>query len=420
MEIISPPKPENGAPEVDQQNPSFTTRMAACDRLDLLVNNELFADVVFSVGSEGTLMFGHKAILTMASDVFRAQFTGSFRESRENGQEHEILVIDIEPPVFKEILRYAYCDRVRITAGNVLHLLYAAEKYLLAKLTKECNDFVEKHLCEKNVLRMFDQNRSYELEDINRKCLEIISANPILMFGDEHFLTLDSKSLELIAECKRMNCHLSHLLGAIEAWLKINEHDADRGNEIRDKVLKFTKLEHMCKNIQNFSASRYQLDIKTEMFVETENNTKKTFFIYGIGIPLKMKNMCSTPETVHVDITIARQIRNIGTDLSPVIIKRLSVPVDTFMQVKEIMFVRQKIDCKTMLNVQIRINNIDQPMLVMENFTSDQPDVGLRFKVRKENTTNCVAYVLYDEGNDIVTTWQNFFFPQRIRRSNRS
>lgn len=402
---MTTPKPINGTPEADQQqNPPSTTSRSAMGRLELLVNSELFADVVFSVGSDETLMYGHKAILTMASDVFRAQFTGSFRESRENGQEHEILVVDIEPPVFTEILRYAYCDKATISADNVLHLLYAAEKYLLTKLIKKCTEFAEERLCEANVLEIFEQNRSYELEDINRKCLDIICLNPIRMFGDENFLTLDSKSLDLIAGCERMNCQLSHLLKAIDAWLKINEHDAERGNVIRDKVLKRPKLEYMCQNIQNFSSGRYQLDITTEMTVETAKNSGKNFYIYGIAIPLKMKQHVNAPQTVNIDLSITRQYEFAAfKSQKPVLIKRLTIPVSTFVHVEEIMFARQKIGNGIGVNIQIRMSNAFWPMFCMDKFTSDQPDVELHFSdssSKEGEAINCVAYVLYDEGKE--------------------
>lgn len=365
--------------------------MDALSRLESLVNNELFADVVFSVGSDGTKMFGHKAILTMASDVFRAQFTGSFKESRDHGLEDEIRVIDIEPPVFKQVLCYAYCDRVTISADNVLHLLYAAEKYLLTKLANKCTTFIEQHLSEENVLQVFAQNERYNLEDINRMCLNIICSNPIRMFEDENFLTLDAKSLKLIAEYKRMNCELTQLLVGIENWLKIHERDGERGNEILNAVRKREPIDHMCSYLYNFSSGFYKTKIEFKMTIDVD----RPFYIYGIGIVLKSRTSIEH-ETVRLDVSINR------VDLaSPTITRSMVVPVGIVSRIEEIMFERQEIDRGNGLDIHVKIDNPDWPMYSMRDFTLDQPEVRWiisHSSVRRSHvTTNCLQYVLYSE-----------------------
>ena len=62
------------------------------------------ADVEFSVGGER--MPAHKIVLQARSPVFRALLTGPMRE----GHEASVEVVDVQPPVFRALLAFAYTD----------------------------------------------------------------------------------------------------------------------------------------------------------------------------------------------------------------------------------------------------------------------------------------------------------------------
>ena len=66
------------------------------------VDNEEFSDVTFLV--EGKVVYGHKVILSLLSERFRAMFSCGFKESRER----EIPLEDIRYPVFLQMLEYIY------------------------------------------------------------------------------------------------------------------------------------------------------------------------------------------------------------------------------------------------------------------------------------------------------------------------
>ena len=59
-------------------------------------------------------------------------------------------VPDIEPDVFKVLLRYIYIGQVPLQRMDKLAigLLAAADKYLLEKLKKACRDHLVKNICK--------------------------------------------------------------------------------------------------------------------------------------------------------------------------------------------------------------------------------------------------------------------------------
>uniref|UniRef100_A0A8D8FPF1 BTB/POZ domain-containing protein 6 n=1 Tax=Culex pipiens TaxID=7175 RepID=A0A8D8FPF1_CULPI len=431
-------------------------------RLERLINNEQFADVAFRVGEPGEVIFGHKAILSEASEVFRAQFSGMFKESRENVREHEIPIVDIEPGTFKELLRYMYCERVTVTADNVVDISYGSKKYLLTKLNQLCESFVQRNVTEDNVLGVFDSNRRYELEGINRICLDIVCDNPIRIFAHESFLTLARESVRMIASRKAMNCQTDQLLSAIERWIQVNEDEQEDGTKIVAMVREQKGRGVMCKKIHNFAAGHYVSSIGFQqpnqqsspnysfatprsIFSAVSNGpvaapldifgrpanasagtpvfgsspimpaaptnsspTQKTFIlkidtdkpcsIYGVGIYIKCKQF---EQTVTMDISVER------TGMFPTNEKR-TVTAREDLYVEEVLFQKQLIDAGVTCTIKVQMHHGITSLFCRKNFESEQPESGLRFTcsngadplmVGGQSGTNCcVAYVLYNFG----------------------
>lgn len=97
-----------------------------------LLQNEQFADLTISVGSE--TYRAHKAILVARSTVFAAMFQHDMQESQRN----EITIKDMEPNVFREVLRFIYTDKVEGLPQMACELLAAADRYDLTRLKVMC------------------------------------------------------------------------------------------------------------------------------------------------------------------------------------------------------------------------------------------------------------------------------------------
>jgi BTB/POZ domain-containing protein 3/6 len=55
-------------------------------------------------------------------------------------------VPDVEPDAFLALLKYLYCDEIQLEPDSVLATLYAAKKYIVPHLARECVKYLETSL----------------------------------------------------------------------------------------------------------------------------------------------------------------------------------------------------------------------------------------------------------------------------------
>lgn len=146
------------------------------DNLGKLLESGEGMDVTFKVKNE--LFRAHKIVLKMRSPVFNAELT---RDKRKR----IIIVEDIEPPVFKALLRFIYTDSLPSMGdldGNendeiVRHLLVAANRYGLVRMKLMCESILCNRLAVQDVaatLAAADQCRCYKLKDA---CIQFINSS---------------------------------------------------------------------------------------------------------------------------------------------------------------------------------------------------------------------------------------------------
>ena len=119
-------------------------------QLEKLFEDMKFSDVVFNIG---TRQFpAHKSILAARSEVFEAMFTHSTKEKLTN----QIDIEDIEPGIFKELLRFIYTGRLNSTTMETMAagLLIAADKYLLTELKNECENYLVRQMSPVNCVEL--------------------------------------------------------------------------------------------------------------------------------------------------------------------------------------------------------------------------------------------------------------------------
>ena len=112
----------------------------AADRLvsrtSNLLQNKSFTDVTFIVGppSHSKKYVGHRVLLAMTSPVFEALFYGDAADKSK-----VIRIPDLAPVGFENLLRYAYTDSLNlVSVEDAMLTAYAAKKYLLPHLLREC------------------------------------------------------------------------------------------------------------------------------------------------------------------------------------------------------------------------------------------------------------------------------------------
>ncbi|XP_001651156.2 BTB/POZ domain-containing protein 6 [Aedes aegypti] len=297
-----------------------------------LINNPYLSDVVFKVGQAGVLIYAHKLIITTASEVFYAQFNGHFMEARNDQKSAPVIVQDIEPGVFLEVLIYIYCERVNLNASNMLDIYYASHKYMLQSLSEKCEDAFERLTTEDNVLKVFQENQKHRFDNVDQQCLKIIRDNPIKHFKQDHFLKLSAEALLVIASQSTINCQEDHMRQAIETWKKQNGA-LDVAYNIKDVL---------CRKLHFFGSPYFQANIDTSLLL----TVKSKIALYGLGVFVGVDQ--EIPPAGKVEIVIMCQGKQLASK---------SVPIHKNLQTHEIMFEKVIIDANC--NIQVAIKKPD-------------------------------------------------------------
>jgi N-acetylneuraminic acid mutarotase len=145
------------------------------DDLRKLINNPVFADVTFLV--ENQPVYATRANLAARSEHFRALFYGGMRES-SGGADEQIVLPDIAHPVFLLLLEYIYTDQVGdISSELAVHLLIAAERFLLDRLKALSEDIVRKFISLDNCVSIMMTAKAHRAEGLKDICMDFIVSN---------------------------------------------------------------------------------------------------------------------------------------------------------------------------------------------------------------------------------------------------
>jgi len=137
-------------------------------------NSEEFADIVFLV--EDKAIYGHKVILSLLSERFRAMFSNGFMESSKR----EIVIHDYSHAVFSMMVEYLYtgeCPNIHLAQEDssklelVVELMKLADQYMLDHLKQICETMLQDVVSNDSVdylLQIADQTNAYQLSSICR------------------------------------------------------------------------------------------------------------------------------------------------------------------------------------------------------------------------------------------------------------
>ncbi|KAH7711049.1 BTB/POZ domain-containing protein 6 [Aphelenchoides avenae] len=97
----------------------------------------------------------HAAVLSTASDSFKAMFYGGFN------RESVVEVVDTSPDGFRAMLKYIYTDCAELTEDNIESVLSLANKYLISDLLRKSIAWVKQHVNTANVCRFLPLAEPY-------------------------------------------------------------------------------------------------------------------------------------------------------------------------------------------------------------------------------------------------------------------
>ena len=104
----------------------------AMEQFRVLLLNEEYSDVTFVVGEEAQPIFGHKAILSVRSEYFRAMFQ---RRGAEMSTSNKYTIPQHSSPTFSRMLEFLYTDCIQnlaeVSTSEMIELIILADECLL-------------------------------------------------------------------------------------------------------------------------------------------------------------------------------------------------------------------------------------------------------------------------------------------------
>ncbi|KAI4301024.1 hypothetical protein L6164_034343 [Bauhinia variegata] len=182
----------------------------------MLLESEEGSDVTFSVSGEK--FHAHKLVLAARSPVFETEF---FNETEEDN--HEVVVADMEPRVFKALLHFIYKDTLiedeelftlrssflpSLSDTFAAKLLAAAEKYGLPRLKLMCESVLCRDISVDSVAYILALADRYHATELKSICLKFSAENLVAVMQSDGFEylkencpSLQSELLKTVAGC---------------------------------------------------------------------------------------------------------------------------------------------------------------------------------------------------------------------------
>lgn len=149
-----------------------TSRMAdhyVLNQFRNVFNDPTFSDFTFVVQNKEFKV--HKAILAASSEVMRKIFTTNLMESNKG----QCKVVDIEPEIFENLLRFVYTGQLPENLDDVsLALFKAAHYYGISDLVEICKQCAHYKLNAENAEEMYELANIYDLNDVKLDAWNII------------------------------------------------------------------------------------------------------------------------------------------------------------------------------------------------------------------------------------------------------
>eukprot|EP01083_Nonionella_stella_P209979 760634_1 len=139
-----------------------------------LLGNQDLSDVTFVVCNESLKEKPKeyhcvRAIFASFSSVFEKMLFGSMVESFSDNQ---VIITDVSCIAFEFLQSLFYGLPVELTEQNVVHVLYAANKYIINDLVAECNAFISSIANMNDLILALKSLRDYKLFDISSQIVD--------------------------------------------------------------------------------------------------------------------------------------------------------------------------------------------------------------------------------------------------------
>lgn len=159
-------------PSVDPVFPKEEIVLTLLDDYEKLLDNQEFSDVIFVFDKEE--IRANKLIMSTRCDVFARMFNSNMLE-KETGR---VEITDIEPTIFKQLLRFIYCGKMESNeTDDLFKLILAANKYSMIGLVKICADLLSSDLSVDNAVDCLIIADRVNEDSLKKMCINMIIEN---------------------------------------------------------------------------------------------------------------------------------------------------------------------------------------------------------------------------------------------------
>lgn len=197
-----------------------TSKTKLSQRGAYILKNGWKSDVQFFVGQDPCqqLFQAHKLILAMSSPVFEAMLFGEMAEDSTK----PIVIPDIHPEAFQSLLQYIYTDEVVLQAvDKAVELCYAAKKYMLPPLVRQCTQFIWKDISPSNVCRAYEFAKLFDVPFLKDKCINAFKSYTEDVLRSPDFIDISADTLKVLLSIDEMTINSEKLVfDSALAWAK--------------------------------------------------------------------------------------------------------------------------------------------------------------------------------------------------------
>ena len=160
----------------------YEVQLNHVDHLSELENSKTESDVQFLV--QGVTIPSHTLILQGGSPVFAAMFEHDMTESSSR----IVVVNDIEPTVFRQLLRFLYtgdAPEMEDDENMTEQLFIAADKYQVDTLKDWCDSLLSKQINEENAVRLLVLAHLHFALWLQEDCIDFIVNKKTVITSNE-------------------------------------------------------------------------------------------------------------------------------------------------------------------------------------------------------------------------------------------
>ncbi|XP_068621396.1 uncharacterized protein [Battus philenor] len=180
------------------------------DRINKLLVSYEWSDCTFFVCDKK--FKAHKLILGISSPVFEAMFYGPLSSN------NDVIITDIEPDIFQQMLNYIYTDKVDITTiEEAFELLYVSRKYLLDPLSEVCIKYVQLNVNIDNVITVLNYPDYMQDKQLLSSSIQLFCKHASYLLR-EHKKNISSFCLQKILTSNDMNISEKELINFTFEW----------------------------------------------------------------------------------------------------------------------------------------------------------------------------------------------------------